>query len=305
MKTTFSLLILILGLISCKKDSTPSPSPSAPLSTTLVRVYEIDTTLSAPKDTITRTYFSYDSNNRPIAISELGSTSTRDTSYYLAMMLKYNNSSDTLASETIKRTQTSVVTIDTTRIKYLNGHYASDSTRSTDMVSYESSYTYQQGLITRDFVNHVPLMNNYSATEHWQIHQTINASNDIVYQIDTIAYSDNNPNGLLNFESREITTNYLTNPNPVHKAYAASQKEYFQSYGIGNYMNAGYAPLHLISQQTSKYSSWAISAPATSSTVAISYQYTLRSDGYPVSAVSIITQDNQLVKKSKLLFIYK
>lgn len=151
-----------------------------------------------------------------------------------------------------------------------------------------NKFTYSANVITRNFQNWVP-QNSYTATEVQKIYLTI-VNNNIIAQRDTIVSS---VNGFPQPTPTIFTTNvsYLSNPNPFYSLTASYSNGYFRIPGIGNIANRSYAPRNLISQQTSSYGS-------------ITYDYTFRSDGYPLIA-RVNNNQNGTSLKTKLLFVYR
>lgn len=128
----------------------------------------------------------------------------------------------------------------------------------------------------------------YSAIERNTIYQNV-MNSDIVHQIDTVRTY---VNGLFSgAQVNEITASYLPNPNPFYQVLRATAKNYITGLGIGNLSNSEYASTHLISQQTA------------SGADKITYNYILRADGYPLSAI-VTLERNGSKSTTKLLFVY-
>jgi hypothetical protein len=149
----------------------------------------------------------------------------------------------------------------------------------------KTAFSYQPGIIVRNFQNWVPQL-SYSGIENDTIHKTV-VNGDIAQQADTLySFSNGQPSGSQVFQT---TVSYLPNPNPFFKLFRATAKQYFTGVGIGNLINNQYAPSHLISQQISTVGN-------------ITYDYTFREDGYPLTAN--VSGDGNGGQTTKLIFVY-
>lgn len=183
---------------------------------------------------------------------------------------------------------------DTTYYTFLNGRYAADTTVydygiAAPPGTSRNNFTYSSNIITRNFQNWVPAM-PYTATETQRIYTTL-VNNNITAQTDTMfSVANGFPQAPVIFNT---TVSYLNNPNPFFKVTAPYTCAYFKKAGIGDAEqgNRQYAPRNLISQQTSTFGT-------------ISYVYSLRTDGYPLTAWVSNNQFGTSVK-TKLIFVYQ
>lgn len=295
---TYTFLLLIL--FSCSKSNDGSPTPVTPpppppvtptFSTTLLKVYELDTTKQAPNDTVNRWFFFYDNAGR--LVSDSLSNLSGPSVYVRIRSLQYNGS-DTTAFQGITKGYTpgtQNVEIDTAYYTFSNGDYVADTVVynslnagiSTTATS-KTTFSYQPGIIIRSFQNWVPQF-SYSSTENETIHKTV-VNGDIVQQVDSMySFANGTPQGLSVFQT---TVSYLPNPNPFFKIFRATAREYAEL-GIGNPINGHSAPSHLISQQISTAGN-------------MTYDYTFRQDGYPLTAR--VSGDGNGGQTTKLIFVY-
>lgn len=300
MKQSQFILILaaILFLNSCSKSGenapgpSPSPSPSG-TSTILARVYEIDTTQPAPRDTMTRWYFTYDNLNRVILDSS-ANTSLNPGSVYSIVKKIYYQGADVLASRKIETgfNGVTVLSADTTYYTYINGIRASDSSVYVYAINpmlgiFTSKYTYLPGQLIRKYQLRNPPAGADSGVNYMSL-TTVN--NSATFQKDSsFYYLGGIPQAPTIYS---ITTSYLPNPNPFYSVMSAYSQGFYSRLGIGNYATCNYAPQNLIARQT------------TSKQDGLSYDYTFRADGYPVIA-RVTTSSVNGSYKTKLLFIYK
>ena len=288
-------------LSSCSKSNDASPTPVTPpvtppvppiYSTTVLKGYELDTTKQAPNDTISRWFFFYDNANRLIndSLSMLAGTSI----YTRIRSIQYNGS-DTNAFRSITKGYTGSaqnVEIDTAYYTFSNGNYVADTVvyhylngGTSETATSKTTFSYQSGIISRSFQNWIPQL-SYTGSENETIYKTV-VNGDIVQQTDTLySFSNGQPSGSQMFQT---TVSYLPNPNPLFKLYRATAKEYFTAPGIGNFINSQYAPSHLISQQISTAGN-------------ITYDYSFRQDGYPLTAR--VSGDGNGGQTTKLIFVY-
>lgn len=288
-----------ISLFSCSKNKDDNPQPEEPVySTKLLKVYEIDTTKIAPADTISRHFFTYDNANR--LISDSFSTVIIGNGSLIGRLItiKYKDN-DTLAFMSIRKRWNAdeLASIDTTYYTFQNGNYISDTSvydygAALPRGTSKTEFIYQPGVIIRTFKNSVPAI-PYSSVEQDTIHLTV--VNDNINQQSGRNWTF--ANGLQQgSDVFETTASYLSNPNPFFKLFSATGKNYFagDGIGIGNLYNNLYAPKHLISHQTS--------TNRVSSNY-VSYDYSFRKDGYPLSATMTLEQYG--VKSiTKLIFVY-
>jgi hypothetical protein len=184
------------------------------------------------------------------------------------------------------------MSIDTTYYTFLHGDYVADTSvyyyitgGNTVTGTSKTSFSYQPGTIIRSFQNWVPQI-SYSGIETDTIHKTV-VNGDIVEQADTLySFANGQLSGLQVFQT---TVSYLPNPNPFFKLSRATAKQYFAGVGIGNLINNQYTPAHLIAQQTSTVGD-------------LTYEYTFREDGYPLTAK--VSGDGNGGQTTKFIFVY-
>lgn len=289
-------IALLLFISSCSKNNNDAtipvvPTPSVTYSKTLLKVYELDTTKQAPSDTVGRWTFTYDDSKRITAI-----VLSRDN-YLKNRTIEYKGS-DTFAFRSIEKvTVPNSVSIDTIYYTFANGNYTADTVvwdygTSLPRGTAKTTFTYQPGTISRSFQNWVPQW-SYSATERQVIYQTLSNGN-VVHQIDTIITVTNGQTQIP--QIFETSVSYLPNPNPFFKLYSAFQRKYYSG-GIGNFSDVQYAPPCLISQQISTLTS------QTATSGSLTYDYTFRADGYPLTA-RVASNELGVKKVTKLLFVY-
>lgn len=154
---TTSLLILT----SCGKEFssengqtsfTPTTPPTLPTSSIrLTKFYEIDTTLSAPGDTVYRITITYNSSDKPLTRSELQTGINGDSGFYLLTKYEYNGS-DSFAYRTTEYSKqfssTPEIFRDTNYYTFSGGKSVKDSFRTADEISVYS-YIYNPTFIKR------------------------------------------------------------------------------------------------------------------------------------------------------------
>ena len=303
MKFKISILFLLastLLILSCTKQVINN-EPTANTQTQgqlLAQVFEIDTSLVATKDTILKASFIYDQSERLIEKTillryENGNSSLIKTTF------EYSNS-DTTAYRAIK--QNSISSFDTAYYSFLNGKYVSDSIHYSGSAFSANSFIFHPNIVERQSQGWAVLPFYYSWHEYQNIHQT-KVNGNITYQIDTLIASSSNT-AILTYQRFETTVTYLPNPNPYSKIADPIRKPYYNYY-FANF-SEDYAPKQLISKQVSNFDTWNSSQfpNNTHATNTLTYDYTFRTDGYPLEAR--VTYDvGPSVKKTKLVFIYK
>lgn len=289
------LLAVIIFFNACSKSADNSfvSPPVVVYSTVIEKVYEIDTTKIAPFDTLSRRVFTYDNLNRLIKDSFTSIATYTPNVYFNVNKFEYAGT-DTFVYRRTKRENTSVafLSADTTYYKFTNGKYDSDTAVFDYGISApkgmaRNRFTYQPGLVIRDFQNWIPQW-SATGTENHRIYLTA-INNNITFQRDTVfSVYNGTPQSPQIFVT---SATYLNNPNPFYSVTSCFSNGYFKQPGIGNLSDRNYAPRNLITQQTSSFGD-------------VTYNYTFRSDGYPLSA-RVTSTVNGAVPKTKLLFVYK
>lgn len=295
MRFSWLICVLLLSVVGCTKSEYRKPAPtytSSGRDAKLFAIFSIDTSNPAAPDTVSSWYYKYDRVNRVISDSFTTTTVAANTVYTRVKNIYYT-ANDSLAYRSISRTWIGKQnpTIDTTDYFFTGSQYIGDTTVYDYGVlmpggSSRTQLSYQQGAIIRNFQNWHN-RSSYSISERDTIRQTIMDNNMVIQSNNTWFYLNGRLSGTQAFET---TVSYLNNPNPFHKVNGPTSKRYFTGIGIGNFFNNEYAPEHLISYQTSSAGN-------------VTYQYTFRRDGYPVSA--IVTQEQKGVRSvTKLVFVY-
>jgi hypothetical protein len=309
MKTFFSTcLFALLGLFtisSCKKDSSspdPAPPPTPVPGTVLTKVYILDTSLVAPKDTIQRVSFTYDTQDRLIVQNNIISNSGGAIYQYATRKFDYSGTSH-LAYRKIMidsvLTPPAFVHRDTVYYTFSAGKCSMDSVARGNYYS-TSRYTYNPAYIKRDIVTRQGTPYVYTIGTA-NIFQT-KVNNDITYQVDT-TISNYTISGVpyTGTVERKITTSYLNNPNPIYSLYFSTHLEYLDDV-LGIFSDQ--PPTNLILQQSLNLSSRTNSGPVNTFTSSISYTYQFRADGYATVARETFIE-NAVTTKLKYLFFYK
>lgn len=308
----FSSLLLsifctfILFNTSCTKEVVDNVTPpvSENQSQLLAQLFEIDSTLPVKKDTVYRGSFTYDRLNRLIERKDLTTDRNGDSNYLSTTIYEYLNN-DTLAFRTITKSigfgAVKNESFDTAYYKFSDGSYISDSINYSRGAYSINSFTYRPGIIERNFKNFVPYL-SYSANEYQKIYQT-KVNGNITYQIDTlISSSVGNP--ILTYTRLQTDVSYLPNPNPLYKISTPIYKQYY-SYEFANFSKY-YAPKQLVAKQVINFEDWSSSGFSDNryAKSIINYDYTFRTDGFPLEAR--VTSDlGNGIKKTKFLFVYK
>ncbi len=307
MKNIFNSLIIIVAtfhLISCEKDEA---SPSTNIAPQLTELLKMDTTLSAPFDTVQRFAFTYDSQGRLSSKLFIETDDVGDTVYNVHQAYSYN-SIDTFASRVI-RTKHVFGSIDidrdTTFFHFENGRHVWDSTRQSG----------RKYIVNRYVQTSSALLHNASIflqpnTPEWQINSRIfqtKTNGNIVYQIDTVVSEYLRAPVNTIFDRFERSFTYTNIPNPLTKIAQADFNDYLHD---DDYMFGGnFVSSNLPSQEISSLRSWHSPGPGSGSyDRQINYTYTLRSDGYPESGKSVETYTNvgvTTITALKLIYRYR
>jgi hypothetical protein len=307
MKPVYYIIIVFVctyAFISCKKsDEDPQPTPPAPESTRMTKIFLLDTTITAPFDTINRGYFTYDSQNRPIKNESFQTdASGANVSHYI---LRYDyNGSDTLASRSIQdytgytNGVPTEFSSDTTSYAFVNGKCTYDSSYGLNSLGNPFytvfNYAYAAGNII-NLVQRSHSSGNPTTLDRQVVYQTLNGD-DISFQVDssfTIPAS--------NSGSRiENTVTYLSNPNPFAIFSNPIRRPYLlDDIGIGSERAS---TKKLFSLHHCKYDSWN-GSNLNHNEWSAQYTYTFRSDGYPTEYRETFI-DNAVPKTYKSILIY-
>lgn len=191
MKFLFPSLAALCLLAACTRTTDdPDPVPDPPVEAKPLMVYEVDSTLPHPRDTVMRMRISYDAQGRPaqwLRTTYVPSTGDSTISYLLTY--HYASSTDSVADYTDLRYRTILVNPATEYIRtYLfrsGGLLVKDSMLSTRNPPYRNSvgrYTRTAGI-----VNAFRTFSNDSATLSNKYRQQYSGANLLV-QVDTPVY---------------------------------------------------------------------------------------------------------------------
>lgn len=298
--TAITLVAFIL--ISCEKNE----SANAPAATPeLIGLFRIDTTLSAPFDTVQRYVFDYDAQRRLSTKTFMKTDGNGDTLYIVVEYYTYH-SSDTFASQVIRTKResgSSNINRDTTFFRFENGRHVWDSTRQSGRKYIVNHY------------DHTPyaLLHNASIflqpnTPEWQINSMIyqtKVNGNIIYQIDTVVSEYLRTPASTVFDRFERSYTYTNITNPLFKISQADFNDYLHD---EDYMFGGnYVSPNLPSQEVSSLRTWHSPGPGSGGyDRTVNYSYTLRPDGYPYSGRLVETFTNVgLTTTSVLKLVYR
>lgn len=270
--------------------------------TYLAAVYQIDTTLSAPFDTIARYIIGYDVQNRVTVITEFDTKPNGDSSFYSVETFSYSGT-DTLASQSTEyyREFTSPIYTGNSHSYYafVNGRCTLDSTVSSTGY-YLERFVYNGNTIQK---NSTSLNNSTFSYGHSTIYQTLVNGNN-AYQLDTsVSYFNINNPGSYHYQREEITTTYTANPNPFFQVKKQVLRPYYYD-DIGITSEA--APKNLIVQQNETMMIWnGANPPAVNRQNQLNYTYTFRADGYPTELRYTVVSSGNPTAKGKMIFVYR
>ncbi len=295
---TLFFTVLILTNVSCKKDAANSivPDPTDTTDTThnnpvtgtpllLKSMYYVDTTLSAPGDTLYKFTMSYDASNRLVLLTSLErDRATGDSTTYLSTEYAYNGN-DTFANRIIRYKEyfqlpptSTAIYHDTTYFIFSNGQHVSDSTLQSGYRREVHRYTHNSGMLLITGDTWYPYQQH--STQNWSnVFQTF-SNNDIAYQLDTFTFHNLTGPTDNHYDRFEWTFNHLSNPNPMYKVALPVFNPYYHD---EDYMYGGtYEPQHLLSSTTANSQSWNDSGTSQGwHTTQVNYNYEFRNDGYP------------------------
>jgi hypothetical protein len=271
----------------------------------LSRVYYIDTTLTAPFDTLARLFINYDVQNRVSTITEYDRKPNGDTSYYQVQTYFYTGN-DTFAFKKIEYSREFSSTPpsvggETVYYTFSNGRLVMDSSIYTPTNYSTRRVSYNGSNIQRNQVSYSAGTFSYNSST---IRQTLTNGN-IIYQLDTLVSYINVSNPTTNLNQREeISVSYLSNPNPFYQVKKCTLESYYFD-DISNSCVA--APKNLIAHSEDDMRSWhGTNPPSTTKHVIADYVYTFRPDGYPVEArVTVLNTVFPPAEKYKILFLYR
>lgn len=294
----FFCSIVILGFVSCNKPETDLPV-TTDQTQLLVKAVGLDSTLSAPFDTLYRAFYFYDDNRRPVLTTSLTNDKYGDSLYYSEKKYFYTGGVNT-AFKTIEESRyfSTVIISDLTASYYF---YDNAGRLLKDSTSFKSS----NGNITIYLKNYSYVGNNIIykygtsndgrniSTEQSTIYQTFSSNGDITHQIDTSILRSGNS---VLYSRNEHTAEYLPNFNPLATVVNATRRpDLGDDFGLGS--EAG--PNYLFSKTQLSKKSWGSATGGGQSSV--SYQYEFRNDGLPIIINDIPSTGRQI----KYLLYYK
>jgi len=250
MKTSLLSLLtgtFLFGISACTKNGSDSntggtnPPPTPGQSTVLAAVYVVDTTLVAAHDTVERYNITFDGLNRISVITELDTKPNGDSDYYSIQALTYNGS-DTNATRRTEYERTfsggvATITRDTSYYAFTNGKCVYDSTSNPNWY-YMDQFAYVTNAVLR---TGRALLSGVKSTHQSTIYQTF-VNGDLTYQIDTLVSHDVtvvNP-AFFSYQRREVSTSYLTNPNPFYQLAKNFFRPYYDddlAFQVGEHLN--------------------------------------------------------------------
>jgi hypothetical protein len=278
MRITLALLAsIILFATSCKKDSAPDNNvPTTNDSILLSKVVVLDTTKTAPLDTMDVSYYSYD-NSKRVTVATLygydGTGTIKSTEIY-----KYSyTGADTLPSKMLETYSDASEQINSTSFYAYYPGTRNVSWDSTIFREINPPYTFEDTSVSRyiytnDFVT---ITSEFYTSSGQQVNPPHNIyitkqNGNIVSQRDTIS----------NAIAESYSCTYDTHKNPYYNvawynnlSIVSTYKTYPDGFGLNNNVTE--------INNTSKN----LSNPTSIETTHYKYTYTYRADGYPVEII--------------------
>ncbi|GAA4338423.1 hypothetical protein [Flaviaesturariibacter amylovorans] len=301
MRLVPALLAATILFSACEKiesydNNTPPPAnppgggggtpttPTTPAAPRLVRVFELDTTLMHPFDTIGRLTLSYDaqgrlSNRLDIAFDEI----TGDTASVHQHQYFYNSAFDSLATRvrrSLRNAGTGSAFVQDKYFTHVNGLLVKDSVVSASAGS--TGYRVWRYTQAPNFVGLTGLSGDGLSRSSSNFYQTWQGAN-LTQQLDTMVeqYGTQQPMYLRS----ELITTYLDKPNPFFKPYRAWWENWvWDAYGLGAWFNTS---KHLIQQRTWNTKSWNNGGTPSIGTRTITYSYVFGAHGYPTRITEV------------------
>ncbi len=312
MKTRFSTLVVAVLLVfqfSCKKDSAVSNSNNnnnnnnnnSNDSVYLAKWFSIDTTLTAPLDTICRMSFSYDTNHRPSTIVYTDFKPNGDSNFYWHVNYEYNGN-DTFAYRTIEYTrefQTTISVSEDTFYYHFNNGICDWDSLAGDGHYQRNNYSFFTGYIHRDLYQ-TTFSPAYTTTGNSRIYQT-KVNGNLTYQLDTLVRHVS-PGSATNYTylREEYSISYFNNPDPFYKITAPVKSEFYDN---GDWLPFGkYVTRNLISDVSYSQSYWQTGGGVSTNVGSSHCTYTFRADGYPVEGRLVYGMPLQTYKT---IYIYQ
>lgn len=272
--------------------------------TYLSAVYAFDTTLAAPFDTIARFHITWDAQNRVTVITEYDTKPNGDSAYYGIQNFYYtgNDSFATRKTEYYKEFSSTPVFTGggTNYYTFVNGRCVYDSSVANTGGSYYAvSYVYVGNNVQRNARGFSGGTMSYGYSTVYKTF--VNGNN--THQVDTsVSYFNILIPSSYFYQAEEISTSYLTNPNPFYQVRKQVLRPYFYD-DIG--ITGEAAPPYLIAQQNEHMETWTGSnPPGTIRLNQLNYTYTFRPDGYPLEARHTIVRSG-ITSKGKMIFVYR
>lgn len=295
MRIAIVLLIVAAFLFTaCQKQlgiEGLTPAPPVKDDSTLLSVYiELDTTSSAPYDTLSKTFFYYDNAKRNTGIDLIYYINGAASNYQYKSRFIYNGS-DTMPA---KKTVNSLLLPDTDpnyyndvcNYTYSNGRLIYDSTVFTSSTSvprlaFVNKYTYSAGRIRNDISYYFFSTSAIDKSTEY-IYPEVNNGN-IVKQADTTSL------GL----TREHSFEYDNHPNPFKQTQSKiAIDNRYPYYHMETYNTASFSTNNLIEvKQLQGYPDFHFK-----------YQYIYKENGYPSSVYFVDV--NYPIYFAKGVFIY-
>ncbi len=309
----FCLLIFSVIIFSCKKSNELTERSNIIQTPVLLKMYELDTSLVAPFDTISRIDFTYDASGRIISSTELNRKSNGDTNNFNTRIYQYLGN-DTLAWRTIYHEQYFLGTavggpagnLDTTVYNYFDGKLVYDST-FTYFVGTSRDYSVKRNTYYDDSII---LDNNGYLTHHGPIIRYNIRSKLIlslagglpVLQIDTSKYV---ADGLVDMYDFKDQITYEDNPNPLFIRSKPIKQLYTNTYYVLDYKLRNNDLPKLYTHREIYEHHWITGVPTNGSTTLEDNTYEFRSDGYPTINRKTIKYGTLSPKTTKWIYIYQ
>jgi hypothetical protein len=300
-------------MVSCQKElSSEIPDNTVPPVNTaaprLLKTLFLDTTLTAPFDTIRRESYFYDAQGRPVRIVHTKTDALGNVNYENTFRYIYNGT-DTFASRTISTepyysTYPDGIIRDTTDYIFLNGRCIYDSSFlqiSANGFSYVvHHYTYGPG----DVISVSTKSKSTGSPEEIST-RTIwpNIVNNLIMSVSDSSIAVSPVNGYSSANTSTFT--YSDHPNPFVRFSNPMRTPYiFFDMGIGS-REAAPDKLYLAQTYTLKeWEGYPLPLPGTmnveTNTVINNYQF--RADGYPVIIWESVPAEN---RREKYVLVYE
>jgi hypothetical protein len=279
MRTSLIAVLCLLTAASCRRtsDATASMPDVAPR---LAYVYRIDTTRSAPNDTVGRALYNYDAQGRTSVITSIDINRPGDTASYKVQQIGYAGSDSLASVSTIitKDFSSGSMRFDTIYYRYQGGRRVSDSTRSRYSTgdgemrvrqrSFSGSMVTESRIVVREIAGNTDTTRETRRV--WQHRVGVY----FLGQFDSTLRQS--PQMATTFSRFAIDISPTVIPHPAYWAQKPVLDEWPDESTF-----ASWVPAYIPDQLTTSYQQWGGGQPATGSSTTIRYQVTVRPDGWP------------------------